>query len=83
MSSVELRPPLPEQLPHRDVLFVLPDLATTLSPAILSAIASAIAQSLPPGDFTAQDNGTIIFRTPLSAWSKAAREEALERAPSQ
>lgn len=79
MSSVELRPPLPEMLPHREVRFIAP-CGSALPPATLAAIALAITEALPAGDFSASADGTLVFSPIRLPWDQAAREEALERA---
>ncbi len=81
MASVELRPPLPPNLPHKDAPFVLPR-GGLPSPELLAAIAAALSESLPCGDFVAQPDGSLLFAQPHSPWSLRAREESLDRSPS-
>jgi|688.fasta_scaffold157169_3 hypothetical protein len=81
MASVELRPPLPPALPHKEVAFVLPR-GNLLSPELVAAIAAALAEALPNGDFVAHPDGSLLFAEPHSPWSLRAREDALERSPS-
>ena len=78
MPSVELRPPLPEMLPHREVQFIAP-CRSAFTPASLAAIALALTEMLPAGDFSALPDGTLVFAPIRSPWDQAAREEALER----
>lgn len=80
MASVELRPPLPSSLPHKDAPFVLPR-GGLLSPELVAAVAAALAESLPSGDFVAQPDGSLLFAQLHSPWSLRAREESLDRSP--
>lgn len=78
----ELRPPLPPPLSHDGIRFVL---GTTRSGEVsqetLSLIASTLSNGLPPGDFTVDASGNLIFtnnETP-SLWRSSGRLEAIDR----
>ncbi len=85
MSTVELRPPLPPPLSHEGITFVKSPSrhATALSPNTVVAIATALNQLLPSGDFVVTGDGRLelIESGVPSAWSVAARLEAVERDP--
>lgn len=85
MSTVELRPPLPPPLTHEGVIFVKspPRRAPALSPNTVVAIATALNQLLPSGDFVVTGDGRLelIESGAHSAWCVAARLEAVERDP--
>jgi hypothetical protein len=85
MSTIELRPPLPPPLSHEGITFVKspPRHATALSPNTVVAIAMALNQLLPSGDFVATGDGRLELQGAgaSSAWSVAARLDAVERNP--
>jgi hypothetical protein len=81
MSSFVLRPPLPEGLSHSDIEFILPSEAT-LSAAAVAAIAAALQELLPLGDFTVGADGA--FGGPQnkqsdSLWFQVGLYEGIER----
>ena len=85
MSTVELRPPLPPPLSHEGITFVKspPRHVAALSPNTVVAIATALNQHLPSGDFVVTGDGRleIIESGVPAAWCVAARLEAVERDP--
>lgn len=83
MATVELRPPLPPGLPHQEVPFIVPIIAGCISPETLAAIAAALGEVLPPGDFCARGDGSLYFEQLSSAWMQCGRDEALDRSPLQ
>ena len=79
---VELRPPLPSSLLDRDAPFVAPGpQVSALSPEVIVAIACALNEILPQGDFIAVSSGRITYEHPApgSTWYRTGILEALER----
>ena len=85
MSVPILRPPLPPPLSHDGILFTLDlgSLNAALSEETLVAIASSLQTLLPPGDFTVDAAGALLFRTTntpaVSLWRQAGLLEGIDR----
>jgi hypothetical protein len=82
MSSFSLRPPLPEGLSHSGIQFVLPS-EEKLSDAIVGAIAVALQELLPAGDFSVGPDGVIMSAASTtcgsSLWFQVGLHEGIER----
>lgn len=81
MDSSLLRPPLPEGLTHRDIRFVSP-CSGALSESVLVAIATALHELLPPGDFSVTAEGDTRASSEAarpSLWFNAGLLEGIER----
>jgi hypothetical protein len=82
MSSFSLRPPLPEGLSHSGIQFVLPS-EGKISDAIVGAIAVALQELLPAGDFSVGANGAFMRAAPTtqggSLWFQVGLHEGIER----
>ncbi len=85
MSTVELRPPLPPPLNHAGITFVqgCARHPAAVPPSTVAAIATALNQLLPAEDFVVTGDGRFEFNESgiQSAWSVAARLEAVARDP--
>jgi len=86
MRNVKLRPPLPPPLSHEGIAFVSTPAhdPQRLSPQTLVAIALALGELLPSGDFVSTADGKLYQQdvAPQSPWVTAARLESVERSPS-
>lgn len=81
MSSVSLRPPLPEGLSHAGIQFIRPS-EGKLSDSIVGAIAVALLELLPAGDFSVGANGTFSASSAQqggSLWFHVGLHEGIER----
>lgn len=81
MDSSLLRPPLPEGLSHTDIRFISPA-SGALSESTLVAIATALNQLLPRGDFSVSADGVVTAvseAVPPSLWLQAGLVEGIER----
>jgi hypothetical protein len=84
MTTIELRPPLPSNLSHDGVPFVLT--GTRQLPAeVVAAVGAALHALLPTGDLTVLPTGQIQATPPAShaggqsLWQQVARIESIER----
>lgn len=80
---IELAPPLPPPLSHEGITFVTGEAPPkrALNERTIAAIAAALQQLLPPGDFITCHDGTLMGcggETP-TPWGLAARNEALRK----
>jgi hypothetical protein len=82
MSSCALRPPLPEGLSHAGIQFISPS-EGALSDTILGAIAVALQELLPAGDFSVGADGAFRSSAPTSQgsslWFQVGLHEGIER----
>jgi hypothetical protein len=77
-----LRPPLPPTLSHDGIRFVLgAPHSGELSQELLSFVASTLCRGLPPGDFTVDADGNLLFSSSElpSLWRSSGRLEAIDR----
>jgi hypothetical protein len=84
MTTIELRPPLPSNLSHEGIPFVLTG-SREISDDTIAAIGAALHALLPTGDLTVLPNGKIQLTAPASPatnqslWRQVARIESIER----
>lgn len=87
MTTPTLRPPLPAPLSHEGIAFVFDRTINsgTLSAEIISAIAAALHETLPPGDIFVDANGAVHIRGTaphahtVSLWYQAGLLAGIER----
>jgi hypothetical protein len=81
MDSFALRPPLPEGLSHSGIEFIPPS-EGKLPEAVVAAIAGALQELLPRGDFTVGANGAFSASPTQhggSLWFHVGLHEGIER----
>lgn len=81
MSSFVLRPPLPDGLSHAEIDFIAPS-EDKLSGASVAAIAAALRELLPAGDFTVGADGGFTQSQNTqnnSLWFQVGLFEGVER----
>lgn len=81
-TTITLYPPLPPSTADRDIPFVASaPPSQALNSQTVAAIALALNQVLPAGDLSVSSTGalTCSSSSPESAWSIAARIEAVSR----